>query len=271
MMCQVLKVSRTGYYDWLDRPASSTALRHEALGGQIKEAHQRSHGLYGSPRVHQELLAQGVKVSLNTVAKVMNKRGIRSKMHRKFKPRTTDSQHGMPVAKNLLARQFNPLSLNLSWCSDITYIFTDQGTLYLAVVLDLCSRRIVGWAMAEHQKSELAQDALKMALRQRCVEAGLLCHSDQGAQYAADDYQMLLAAHGLICSMSAVGECYDNAVMESFFGTLKTEEVFHKRYRTHSQARLELFEYMEVFYNRQRRHSSLGYMSPETFEASLTT
>ena len=268
-MCQILKVSRNGYYDWLGRPASTAATRRQKLAGQIREAHLKSRGLYGSPRVHQELLAQGVKVSLNTVAKIMKKQEIRSKMHRKFKPRTTDSTHGLPVARNLLARQFNPLSLNLSWCCDITYIFTDEGTLYLAAVLDLCSRRIVGWAMAAHQRSELAQDALKMALQQRCVEAGLLCHSDQGVQYAAEDYQRLLAARGIVCSMSAVGDCHDNAVMESFFGTLKTEEVFHKRYATRSQARLELFEYMEVFYNRQRRHSSIGYLSPEAFEASL--
>jgi putative transposase len=269
MMCRILQVSRNGYYDWRKRSASFTVRRREELAAKIREAHAKSRGLYGSPRVHQELLAQGVKVGINTVARIMKKQGIRSKMHRKFKPRTTDSSHGLKVAENLLARQFNPLSPNLSWCSDITYIFTGEGTLYLAAVLDLCSRRIVGWAMADHLRSTLAQDALKMALQRRCVEAGLLCHSDQGVQYAAEEYQRLLAEHGIICSMSATGDCYDNAVMESFFGTLKTEEVFHKRYATRSQARLELFEYMEVFYNRQRRHSSLGYVSPETFEAGL--
>ena len=268
-MCRILKVSRTDYYDWRDHPASTAAGRREELAGQIRQAHEASRRIYGSPRVHQELLAQGVTASLNLVARIMKKLQIRSKMHRKFKPRTTDSSHGLPVAQNLLARQFNPLSLNLSWCCDITYIFTDQGTLYLAVVLDLCSRRIVGWAMADHLRSELVQEALKMALRQRCVEASLRCHSDRGVQYAAEDYQRLLKDHGIVCSMSATGDCYDNAVMESFFGTLKTEEVFHQRYATRSQARLELFEYMEVFYNRQRRHSSIGYVSPEAFEASL--
>ena len=268
-MCRILEVSRNGFYDWRNRPASDRTTRRQELTAQIRQAHGQSRGLYGSPRVHQEVLARGLKACVNTVAKIMKKEGIRSRIHKKFKPRTTDSAHGLPVSGNLLARQFNPSTINRAWCCDITYIFTDEGTMYLAAVLDLASRRIVGWAMADHMRSDLCQAALRMALQQRCVEAGLLCHSDRGVQYAAEDYQALLKAHGLICSMSARGDCYDNAAMESFWGTLKTEEVYQKRYATRSQARLELFEYLEVFYNRQRRHSSLGYVSPETFEAGL--
>ena len=269
MMCELFNVSRSGYYVWRNRPVSARAQRHEELVGQIHQAHAGSGGLYGSPRVHQELLAGGIKVCQKTVAKVMKAQGIRSKIHKKFKPRTTDSSHGLPVAENLLNRQFQQALPNRAWCSDLTYIFTDEGVLYLAAVMDLCSRKIVGWSMAEHMRSELCEDALKAALAGRRGGAGLLCHSDRGVQYASEAYQRLLAANQCIGSMSAKGDCYDNAAMESFWGTLKTEEVYQKRYATRDEARMAIFVYIGVFYNRKRLHSSLGYKSPEAFEAGL--
>jgi putative transposase len=213
----------------------------------------------------------GVKVCRNTVAKLMKKAGIASKVRRRFAVRTTDSRHDHPVAVNVLERRFDVDAWqkpDQAWCTDITCVWTtDQGWLYLAAVMDLCSRRIVGWAMADHLRAELCLDALGMALEQRRPGQGLLHHSDRGVQYACEAYQSLLEERGITCSMSGVGNCYDNAAMESFFGTLKTELVYHERYATHEQARRSIFEYVEVFYNRQRRHSALGYRSPVAFEA----
>jgi putative transposase len=269
MMCDMLEVSRSGYYAWRKRPASKRSARRQSLAGEIRRAHAASRGLYGSPRVHQELLAQGTKVALNTVAKVMKEAAIRSKMHKKFKPRTTDSRHGLAVAHNLLDRQFKQALPNVAWCCDITYVFTDEGILYLAAVLDVCSRKVIGWSMDDSMPAQLCIDALRMALGRREAKAGLLCHSDQGVQYASEAYGRELLAHGLVASMSRRGDCYDNAVMESFWGTLKTEEVYQNKYATKAQARAALFAYIEVFYNRKRRHSSLGYQSPEAFEAGL--
>jgi transposase InsO family protein len=265
----MLEVSRTGYYDWHQRPPSARAVRQEELVVQIRRVHAASRGLYGSPRVQQELAAEQIKVSRKTVAKLMQQQEIRSKIHKKFKVRTTESSHGLPVAANRLDRQFHQPLPNRAWCMDITYIPTDEGVLYLAAVLDLCSRKIVGWSMADHLRSELCRGALTMALGRRTATPGMLCHSDRGVQYASEDYQRLLAREDLTCSMSARGDCYDNAVMESFWGTLKTEEVYQQRYASRAQARLAIFEYIEVFYNRKRRHSSLGYLSPEAFEAGL--
>jgi transposase InsO family protein len=195
--------------------------------------------------------------------------GIRSRIRRRFIPQTTDSHHGHPVAGNLLDRQFQQPAKDRAWCCDITAIATEEGWLYLAGVMDLCSRRIVGWAMADHLRAELCLDALTMALEQRRPGAGLLHHSDRGVQYACEDYQALLDREGIRCSMSRTGNCYDNAAMESFWGTLKRELVYHERYATREQAKRSIFEYIEVFYNRRRRHSSLGYKSPVEFEASL--
>ena len=265
MMCDLLEVSRSGYYAWRGRPQSPRATRQQELAGEIRRAHRDTRGLYGSPRIHQELLHRKVNVCVNTVAKIMRQEAIRSKIHRKFKPRTTDSAHGLPVRENLLARRFNLPLPDQGWCCDITYIFTREGILYLAAILDLCSRRVVGWSMAGHMRAELCADALKMALGSRNVAPGLICHSDRGVQYASEEYQRLLAANQLVCSMSARGDCYDNAVAESFWGTLKTEEVYQTTYATLAEARLALFEYIEVFYNRKRLHSSLGYLSPEAF------
>jgi transposase InsO family protein len=269
MMCDLLQVSRAGYYAWKNRPVSPRALRREALSAEICRAHADSRGLYGSPRIHQEVIAGGTPACVNTVAKVMREQGLCSKIHRKFVVRTTQSAHSMPVARNVLDRQFNQPLPDRAWCADITYIHTGEGVLYLAAVLDLCSRKIVGWSMADHMRSKLCVDALQMALMGRRAEPGLIVHSDRGVQYASEEYQRVLAGHQAICSMSAVGDCYDNAVAESFWGTLKTEEVYQRKYATRAEARSAIFEYIEVFYNRKRRHSSLGYVSPEAFEAGL--
>lgn len=265
--CRVLAVSPGGYYDWLERPASVGQKRREELVGRIRRVHAASRGRYGSPRVWGQLRAEGVGVCQNTVARLMHSAGLQAKGKRTFVPRTTDSVHQQPVAANVLARQFRAARPNTKWAGDITYIPTAEGWLYLAGVIDLCSRRIVGWSMADHMETDLVADALEMALRRRQPAAGLLHHSDRGVQYASDRYQSLLAAHGIEVSMSGKGDCWDNAVMESFWATLKTELVHHERYATRAEARRSIFEYIEVFYNRKRLHSSLGYVSPETFEA----
>jgi transposase InsO family protein len=269
MMCRVLQVSRSGYYAWVDRPPSATRTRRDQLVEQVRAAHQRSAGTYGSPRVHAELVEQKVDACVNTVAKLMKTAGICSVMHRKFVVRTTDSAHDLPVADNVLGRQFQASLPDQKWACDITYVPTDEGFLYLAAVIDLCSRKIVGWSMAEHLRTELCTDALEMALRSRRPKAGLLHHSDRGVQYASNAYRRLLQSHDVTVSMSRCGDCYDNALIESFWGTLKTELVHHRQYRTRAQARSSIFQYIECWYNRRRRHSAIGYVSPEQFEASL--
>jgi putative transposase len=267
--CRVLEVSRSGFYAWRDRPASAQAIRREELKEKIKTVHQQNRQVYGSPRIFKALLAQGEKVSENTVAKVMQTAGIAGKAKKKFVPSTTDSDHQRPVSDNVLERQFEAPLPNQKWVADITYIPTDQGWLYLAGVMDLCSRKIVGWSMADHMQTHLVSDALKMAIARRDPAGGLLHHSDRGVQYAGDDYLHLLESHRMQPSMSGKGNCWDNAAMESFWATLKTELVHQEHYTTRQQARSSIFEYIEVFYNRKRLHSSLGYVSPEAFEASL--
>jgi putative transposase len=269
VQCHVLQVSRSGYYAWVRRPPSERAQRQQKLTGLIRQVHAEIRQTYGSPRVTIELQAQGEWVCENTVAKLMRRGRIRSKIQRKFVPRTTDSNHHHPVADNLLDRDFAAEAPNRKWACDITYVPTDEGWLYLAVVMDLCSRRIVGWSMADHMRGELVCEALAGAIATRRPADGLLHHSDRGVQYACEDYQDLLAGHDIACSMSRRGDCYDNAVVESFFGTLKTELVNHERYATRQQARASLFEYIEVFYNRCRRHTSIGFLSPEAFEAQF--
>ena len=266
--CDVLDISRSGYYAWRDRPASAQAKRRDELARKIMAVRQGRRRVYGSPRVHKALKDQRESVCQNTVAKVMKQRKMQVKPRKKFVPKTTDSNHGRPVAKNILDRQFTAEAPNRKWVADITYIPTDQGWLYLAGVMDLYSRKIVGWAMADHMKTELAAEAMKMAIVHRCPEKGLLHHSDQGVQFASEDYLHLLQSHNVECSMSNKGDCWDNACAESFWATLKTELVNDEHYATHEQARQSIFEYIEVFYNRQRLHSSLGYVSPETFEAA---
>jgi transposase InsO family protein len=266
LQCQVLQVTRSGYYAWRRRPESPTAKRQTELAEQIRTVHRRCREVYGAPRVHRDLMGQGVKCARNTVAKIMHKHGIRSKMHKRFVVRTTDSRHPHPIAPNTLNRQFTQAQPNQAWATDITYIPTDEGWLYLAGVIDLCSRKLVGWATADHLRADLVEEALTMAITQRQPTGPILHHSDRGVQYACDQYQALLTKHGLQASMSRRGNCYDNAVMESFWGTLKTEHVHHEHYATRADARQSLFEYIEVFYNRQRRHSSLGYVSPHEYE-----
>ena len=269
LCCDVLEVSRSGYYEWVKRPQSARAMRREELAAKIRRVHEENRKAYGSPRVCQALRAQGERVCENTVAGIMNERQIRAKRKRKYVPRTTDSGHQQPVADNVLDRQFDAPLPNQKWAADITYIPTDQGWLYLAGVIDLCSRKTVGWSMADHMRVELVTDALSMAIARRSPGEGLLHHSDRGVQYASEDYLHLMQSHKLQASMSGRGDCWDNAVMESFWSTLKTELVNHECYATREQARASIFEYIEVFYNRKRLHSSLGYVSPETFEASL--
>jgi transposase InsO family protein len=268
-MCQVLQVSRSGYYAWVDRPASPRQQRRQDLMQQIRQVHTASRCTYGSPRVHAELAERDVKVCLNTVARLMNQARICSKVRRKFIVQTTDSNHDYAVAPNRLDRQFTAEAPDLKWCCDITYVPTQQGFLYLAAVMDLCSRKIVGWSMAEHLRTDLCLSALQMALATRRPGAGLLHHSDRGVQYASDQYRHRLEEHRIQISMSRVGNCYDNAAMESFFKTLKTELVHHEQYATPEAARRSIFQYIECWYNRRRRHSAIGYKSPEAFEASL--
>jgi transposase InsO family protein len=266
LMCQVLQVARSGFYAWRRRSPSATAERRTQLTEQIRQMHERSRAVYGSPRVHRDLLAEDVRCSKNTVAKLMRAAGLRSKRRQRFRVHTTDSRHPHPIAPNRLNRAFCQPRPDQAWAADITYIRTAEGWLYLAVVIDLCSRKIVGWATSDSLAAELCLRALEKAVRERRPPRGVLHHSDRGVQYACDAYQELLTRHGLQPSMSRRGNCYDNAVTESFFGTLKTELVHHERYATREAARQNLFEYIEVFYNRRRRHSSLGYVSPLEYE-----
>lgn len=269
VICRVLRVSRSGFYLWRKRRPSARHQRRQELLARIRQVHQENRALYGSPRVHRALLIDGQSVCRNTVAKLMRNANIRAKSRKRFVPRTTDSTHQKPLADNLLDRNFAAATPDRKWLADITYIPTDKGWLYLSAVLDCFSRKIVGWSMADHLETDLAGDALKMALLQRRPDGrNLLHHSDRGVQYASDDYQQLLIRHGIEASMSGRGDCYDNAMMESFWATLKTELVYQQHYPTHEQARQSIFEYIEVFYNRKRLHSSLGYVSPESFEAA---
>ena len=231
----------------------------------IRIAHKSSRKTYGSPRVHQQLVRDGEGCGEVRVAKLMAANGIRARQKRKFVV-TTDSKHDHPVAENVLGRQFEVNEPDKVWGSDITYIPTDEGWLYLSGVLDLCTKGVVGWSMADNLESSLVTDALSMAYRRRLPGLGLLHHSDRGSQYASEEYRRLLSRYGMRISMSRKGDCWDNAPVESFFGTLKRELVHHRKYRTRNEARRDIFEYIEVFYNRQRLHSSLGYMSPAEFE-----
>jgi putative transposase len=265
LMCDVFSVSTSGFYAWMSRPASEQERRREAILQEVRVIHAQVKQRYGSPRIHAELQARGVDCCVNTVARLMHDEGIAAKTKRKFR-HTTDSKHGRPVAANILDRQFNPSKSNEAWVGDITYIWTAEGWLYLAAVEDLYSRMVVGWSMADHMESRLVVDAMEMAVARRLPEEGLVAHSDRGSQYASEHYQTLLLKHGVECSMSGKGQCWDNAPMESFFGSLKKELVYDADYRTREQGRASVFEYIEVFYNLKRRHSSLGYLSPAEFE-----
>jgi len=269
VMCDMLEVSASGYYAWVDRPPSARHERRAELVERIKDVHQQSRLTYGSPRVTAELKADGVEICRNTVARYMREERLGVTPKKPFVPRTTDPDHPHPIAANVLDRDFTASAPDQKWACDLTYIWTDEGWLYLSVVIDLFSRRVVGWSMTDHLRADGVAEALVMAIKRRKPGAGLLHHSDRGVQYACERYRELLGGHGIIASMSRPGNCYDNAVPESFFGTLKTELVHRTRYATRAQARASVFEWIECWYNRRRRHSSLGYLSPEAFEAQL--
>jgi len=266
LMCRTLAVSPAGYDAWRDRPESRRSRQNRTVLSAIRELHHESRETYGSPRIWNALRKQGHGVGKHRVARLMRGAGIRAKTVKKWRA-TTQSSHRLPVAENTLNRQFTVEAPNRVWAGDITYVWTTEGWLYLAVILDLYSRLVIGWAMGQRLTGELAEQALLMALANRQPRAGLVHHSDRGSQYAATRYQQVLTLHGLAPSMSRRGNCWDNACVESFFGTLKRELVYHRHYATRNEATQDIFEYIEVFYNRKRRHSTLGYDSPAEYEA----
>jgi putative transposase len=266
VLCDVLGVSPAGYYAWRARPESRRSAANRALVDDIKRVHRNTCGRYGSPRIHAELRAQGRGASRGRIERLMRRHGVRAIMARPRRVRTTDSRHDFPIAPNLLARNFSAAAPNRIWLADITYVETDQGWLYLAAVMDLYSRKIVGWAMCDHLRAELPLAALLMAISVQRPGAGLIHHSDRGVQYASAEYRKLMQFAGLRASMSRRADCYDNAPMESFFHTLKTELVHHQHYATREEARRDIFAYIEGFYNRSRRHSAIGYISPIEME-----
>jgi len=264
-MCRVLDVSRSGYYSWVRHNGGLRQRENERLLIKIREAYVRGRGTYGSPRVTAELRANGIPCGRNRVARLMKSNGIKAKTKRRFKA-TTQSRHDFLVADNILNQRFSVDAANKVWVSDITFIWTREGWLYLAAILDIFNRQIVGWSMGDTLSHGILSDALHKALMQRKPDTGVMFHSDRGTQYASYAFRDLMERHGFVQSMSSSGNCYDNALMESFFHTLKTELTYFEKYRTRQEARGSVFEYIEVFYNRVRRHSSLNYCSPIEFE-----
>jgi putative transposase len=269
-MCRTLGVSRSGFYAWRARGESKRTRDDRRLTTLIRIAFEESRRVYGVPRVHQTLLQRGERCGHNRIARLMRAEGLRSKTKRRFRVKTTDSKHGHPIAQDRVKQVFRASAPNQVWVSDITYIPTDEGWLYLASTMDLFSRRIVGWSMSASMHSQLVVDALLMAIGQRAPSAGLIHHSDRGVQYASNEFRAVLETHGLLASMSRTGNCYDNAAKESFFHTLKTELVNHEHYATRDEARASVFHYIEAFYNRCRLHSALDYCSPADFERART-
>ena len=269
MMCPALKVSRSGYYAWRSRPQSVRDSTDQTLTDAIRQIHRESRGVYGAPKICAALRTQGHHYGRHKIARLMRVAGLKGCPRRRYKV-TTQSDPRHAKAPNLLKQDFSAEAPNQRWVCDITYIDTRQGWLYLAVVMDLYSRRIIGWSMDRWISRHLAIDALNMALGARLLEGTLIHHSDRGVQYTSDDYQDLLNRHGIQCSMSGRGNCYDNAAMESFFGLLKRERVNQMHYRTREEARADIFEYIECFYNRKRLHSYLGYVSPADYELQST-
>jgi putative transposase len=265
LLCELLEVSRSGYYAWIDRPAPRKKIADAQLVVEIKGALVRGRGAYGSPRVHRELRAHGIHVSKKRIERLMRENGLVARQKRRF-VHTTDSRHGYPIAPNVLDRNFDVQAANQAWVGDVTYIPTGEGWLYLAVLLDLFSRRVVGWATSATNDRDLALQALEQALRTRRPKRGLVHHTDRGSPYASDDYRSALDARGIIASMSRTGDCYDNAVAESFFATLKAEHVDHEDFATRAMGTASIGDYVERFYNTARRHSHLGYVSPIEFE-----
>jgi transposase InsO family protein len=268
LLCETLGVSRSGYYAWAKR-RSARAQANERLLGQIQTIHAQSRATYGSPRVTHSLREAGEKVGHNRVARLMRQAGLVGRQKRRYRVRTTDSKHDQPIAPNRLGRAA-PGRVDQVWVSDLTYVPTDEGWLYLAGVLDRCSRYLVGWAMGSTLDTSLPLSALKMALNRRRPQPGLIHHSDRGVQYASGAYRDALAEHGVVASMSRKANCYDNATMESFWSTLKHELVYRRRFATREQARTAIFDYIEGFYNRSRMHSALGYKSPLDYETELS-
>jgi putative transposase len=265
-MCEVLEVSRSGYYAWAKREPSERAKQNLELAEKIVEIHDESRGTYGSPRVHAQLRGEGIEVNHKRVERQMREMGLSGRCRPKFR-KTTDSNHDLPIAPNLVQRQFEIDEPDKVWVADITYIWTLQGWLYLAVVLDLFSRRVIGWSMADHMRADLVLDALRAALGRRSPdEEGLIFHSDRGSQYAADAFRALLQEHGIQASMSRRGNCWDNAVAESFFATLKTELVEELGYSSRDVTRTTIAEWIEIFYNGKRLHSTNGYVAPVEYE-----
>ena len=269
LMCRALAVSAAGYYAWRTRPESPRSGSARTMLSAIRVIHRESRETYGSPSIWDALVKQGHRVGKHRIARLMRAEGIRAKTVKQWRA-TTQSHHRFPVTTNTLNRQFAVAQPNRVWAGDLTYVWTTEGWLYLAVLLDLYSRRVIGWAMGARLTVELAEQALTMALANRKPLAGLLHHSDRGSQYAATSYQRLLGEHNITPSMSRTGNCWDNACVESFFGTLKRELVYHRHYATRGEAIQDIFEYIEVFYNRLRRHSTLGYHSPAEFEVRTT-
>lgn len=264
-MCEVLDVCRSGYYAWAKRGKSVRQREYDKLIPIVQEAHKISKGTYGARRMAEEIEAHGTPCGRSKAATVMKLADVAARQKKKFKV-TTDSQHSLPVAPNLLNREFAVNEPDRVYVSDITYIWTHEGWLYLAVVLDLFSRQIVGWSLSNRMSRGLVMDALRMAVWRRKPAPGLLFHSDRGSQYCSTDFQNMLAMYGMISSMSRKGNCWDNSVAESFFGSLKTERVFFSNYKTRDAARQDVIDYIEMFYNSRRRHSYLGYVSPRDFE-----
>lgn len=268
LLCDVMEVSRSGYYLFITRPESKRSKEDKDLSIKIKMAFKNSRNTYGYRRIVDELKEQQENCGKHRVISLMKKLGLRAKATRKFKA-TTNSCHNKPIYENLLNRQFNPGQINQSWVSDITYIATKEGWLYLAAIMDLYSRNLIGWAMDKRMTDELVINALKMALFKRKIVSGLLLHSDRGTQYASHDYQTLLKNHGITCSMSGKGNCYDNSPMESFFHSLKVECIYPQVFDARNEAKSAIFDYIEIFYNRQRKHSALNYKSPVNYELAL--
>ena len=267
VMCDALSVSPSGFYAWRLRPESSRKIANRELLADIRRIHAQHRERYGAPRIHAELRAEGHAVSRKRVARVMRQHGVRARAPRRFRICTTDSKHSLPVAANLLDQNFVADRPDRVWLADITYIPTGEGWLYLAVILDLFTRKVVGWAMRDHLRAELTIAALTMAIQRRRPTAGLIHHSDRGSQYAAGDYRDILQAAVITQSMSRKANCWDNAPMESFFGTLKTELVHQSQFPNRDAARRDLFAYIEGYYNRARRHSAIGYITPQQAEA----
>jgi putative transposase len=265
VLCHVLSVSRSGFHAWRARPAAPRVRADAVLAAQVAAVHSRSRETYGSPRVHAELRAKGIRVGKKRVERLMRENGLEARRKRRFR-KTTDSKHAHPIAPNVVARDFQAAAPNKTWVTDVTAIWTLEGWLYLAAILDLFSRRVVSWAVSTTNDTTLALQALKKGILARCPGSGLVHHSDRGSPYASAVYRAALARHGLVASMSRKGDCWDNAVAESFFATLRAELVDHERYVTHDAATASISDYIDNFYNVERRHSFLDYFNPIEFE-----